>query len=512
MCAWSRPSVRRCPGIRTTAGVGGYRCAPPSKANRSAPCDATDPVGCRGCPCGCSRFACRHLLETAAPQTALSDRDTIVLADFANSTGDAVFDGTMKVALSVALEQSPFLKVYPDAAMRDTLRLMQQSPDAPITRAVARDVARREQLKALVVGSIASLGSHYVLALEAVDAETGDVMAREQVEVPAKEDVLRALGTATSSSARSSESRSRRSADSTLLSPRDDPIARSASRLRARTRRRTPRSTRGGDSAPAACVGAGSEFCHGARAAVGHVCQYRTICRGASILAARVRAARPRQRAGTVLHLVALLRGLRTGVGQSARPRRALGPQTYSREAFAFNSLGLASGTLGQHERAVAAFRQAHRARPQVRSLRTATSRARLIALNRFDEAAAALKTAAGERNHHQRPPADDVFARVHQQRSGSDGHAVAIASPTPRCRIRDTWQARAEAASGRFRAAHESVSACDGGGAAAMITTNSRPSGRRRMRRRWRSRATARTRARQSERALGLSPRQLHR
>src|SRR4029079_12937284 len=121
-----------------------------------------------------------RLLPRAA---ALSDRDTIALADFVNSTGDPVFDGTLKVALSVALEQSPFLKVYPDPAVRDTLRLMQQAPDSPITRAMARDIARREQLKALVVGSIASLGNNYVISLEAADAETGDAMAREQVEV-----------------------------------------------------------------------------------------------------------------------------------------------------------------------------------------------------------------------------------------------------------------------------------------------------------------------------------------
>jgi hypothetical protein len=105
----------------------------------------------------------------------------------------------LKVALSVALEQSPFLKVYPDAGVRDTLRLMQRTPDSPITRGLARDIARREQLKALVVGSIASLGSHYVISLEAADADTGDVMAREQVEVSRKEEVLSALGTATSS-------------------------------------------------------------------------------------------------------------------------------------------------------------------------------------------------------------------------------------------------------------------------------------------------------------------------
>src|SRR5213078_1213475 len=116
----------------------------------------------------------------STPPPTLSAQDTIVLADFQNRTGEAVFDGALKVALAVALEQSPFLKVFPDDRARDTLRLMERSPDERITKTLARDIARREQLKALISGSIASLGRNYVIALEAVNAETGDVMAREQ--------------------------------------------------------------------------------------------------------------------------------------------------------------------------------------------------------------------------------------------------------------------------------------------------------------------------------------------
>lgn len=128
----------------------------------------------------------------------LTEQDTIVLADFDNATDEPVFDGALKVALAVALEQSPFLKVFPDDRARETLRLMQRSPDEHITRALAREIARREQGKALFAGSIASLGRNYVLTLEAVNAQTGDVMAREQVEAASKEEVLTALGAATS--------------------------------------------------------------------------------------------------------------------------------------------------------------------------------------------------------------------------------------------------------------------------------------------------------------------------
>jgi len=125
---------------------------------------------------------------------ALTEQDTIVLADFMNTTGEPVFDGALKVALAVAVEQSPFLKVFPDARVRDTLRLMKRSPDEGITRLVAREIAQREQLKALLAGSIAPLGKNYVLAVEAINAVTGDVMAREQVEAGGKEQVLTALG------------------------------------------------------------------------------------------------------------------------------------------------------------------------------------------------------------------------------------------------------------------------------------------------------------------------------
>ena len=137
------------------------------------------------------------LIVTPGART-LTERDTIVLADFENSTGEPVFDGTLKVALAVALEQSPFLKVFPDERGRETLRLMQRSPDERLTRSVAREIAQREQLKALLAGSIVRLGQNYVLALEAVNAQSGDVMAREQAEAVSKEQVLTELGSAIS--------------------------------------------------------------------------------------------------------------------------------------------------------------------------------------------------------------------------------------------------------------------------------------------------------------------------
>jgi len=129
-------------------------------------------------------------------QPVLTDKDTILLADFVNTTGDAAFDSTLKQALAVHLGQSPFLNLFADERVREILRLMNRSPDERITSTVAREICQRQGLKALLTGTIASLGRNYVISLEAVDAQTGDVLAREQGEAEGKEQVLRTLGEA----------------------------------------------------------------------------------------------------------------------------------------------------------------------------------------------------------------------------------------------------------------------------------------------------------------------------
>lgn len=129
---------------------------------------------------------------------ALTDKDTILLADFTNTTGDAVFDGTLKQALAVQLDQSPYLSIVSDDRIQETLRFMNRSPEERLTRDVAREICLRQGVKALLVGSIASLGSNYVLSLEALNAQSGDAFAREQIEASSKEEVLKALGTISS--------------------------------------------------------------------------------------------------------------------------------------------------------------------------------------------------------------------------------------------------------------------------------------------------------------------------
>jgi serine/threonine protein kinase/tetratricopeptide (TPR) repeat protein len=129
----------------------------------------------------------------------LTEKDSVLLADFVNTTGDPVFDGTLKQALAVQLEQSPYLNLVPDSKIHDALGLMGRSANERITNDVAREICQRQGIKALLTGSIAGLGNHYVLTLSALNGSTGDALAREQVEVDNKEQVLKSLDKAASS-------------------------------------------------------------------------------------------------------------------------------------------------------------------------------------------------------------------------------------------------------------------------------------------------------------------------
>jgi eukaryotic-like serine/threonine-protein kinase len=124
----------------------------------------------------------------------LTDKDTIVLGDFSNTTGDPVFDDTLKTALSVSLNQSPFLNVLSDSSVSKTLKLMEKPPDTKLTPDVARELCQRAGSKAYIAGSIASLGSQYVVGLKVVNCQSGDKLAQEQVRAPSKEKVLDVLG------------------------------------------------------------------------------------------------------------------------------------------------------------------------------------------------------------------------------------------------------------------------------------------------------------------------------
>jgi tetratricopeptide (TPR) repeat protein len=127
---------------------------------------------------------------------ALTEKDTIVLADFNNTTGDAVFDDTLKQGLAVQLEQSPFLNVLSDQRVSETLRLMGRSSGERVTTDIAREICERTGGTVALAGSIGNLGSEYVIGLNAMNCGSGESLAREEAQASRKEDVLNALGNA----------------------------------------------------------------------------------------------------------------------------------------------------------------------------------------------------------------------------------------------------------------------------------------------------------------------------
>jgi serine/threonine protein kinase/Flp pilus assembly protein TadD len=133
------------------------------------------------------------------PSTPLTEKDMIVLADFDNTTGDAVFDGALKQALAVQLGQSPFLNILSDRKVVETLRLMGHQSSDRITQDVARELCVRTGSKAILLGSISNLGGQYVIGVDAIGCSSGDTLAKEQEEAASKQDVLKALGKAASS-------------------------------------------------------------------------------------------------------------------------------------------------------------------------------------------------------------------------------------------------------------------------------------------------------------------------
>ena len=129
-------------------------------------------------------------------EPVLEEGAEVVLSDFVNTTGDPVFDGTLRQALAVKIAESPYLDVYPQDKMVETLELMERSPEDKVTPEVAREICQRRGVKAMLSGEVATLGSNFIVTLNAVDCGTGELLVGEQVEAASKEEVLGALGSA----------------------------------------------------------------------------------------------------------------------------------------------------------------------------------------------------------------------------------------------------------------------------------------------------------------------------
>lgn len=330
--------------------------------------------------------------ERAVP---LTEQDTIVLADFTNTTGEPVFDGALKVALAVALEQSPFLKVFPDERVRETLRLMGRSPDERVTRPMAREIAQREQLKALLSGSIAGLGRNYVLAIEAINAQTGDVMAREQIEATSKEDVLTTLGSAASrlreklgeslASVQKFDASLARATTSSLEALHAYSLALDRGTVNPRLEA-IPQLQRAIELDPQFALALA--LLATVHANTGQTALAPEFARKAFDLRDRVS---ERER-----YFIAF-RYYRDAAQDwtKALELTRLWTANYPREAFAFNSLGTALARFGRHEESLPPYREAIRLDPRFAAPYSNLATA-LIALNRYDEARGVLAEAAG--------------------------------------------------------------------------------------------------------------------
>jgi len=181
--------------VRRSLGEGGSRTTPPPAAAAKRSWRKPFLIGA---PLVMISLVGGFMLYRSITTPALTDKDTVVLSSVVNRTGDAMFDDTLGEALALQLRQSPFLTVVADQQVQSTLRLMGRNPSDPITADVGREVCQRAGGKALLGGTIAMLGSAYVVTLNAQDCVDGTVIAEEQVQATAKETVLAALGTAVS--------------------------------------------------------------------------------------------------------------------------------------------------------------------------------------------------------------------------------------------------------------------------------------------------------------------------
>jgi serine/threonine protein kinase/Flp pilus assembly protein TadD len=298
------------------------------------------------------------------PMPKLTDKDTIVLADFTNKTGDTMFDGTLQTALEVSLGQSPYLNVLSDGKVRDTLKLMAKAPDIPITTEIGREICLRNGAKGMVSGSIAALGSRYVITLKAVNAATEDTMAEELAAADSKDQVLTALGKA------STALRGKLGESLTSITKFDTPLAQattsSLDALKAYSLGLAQYSKGDPDSAIPIfqqAIELDPEFAS-AYAALGRAHQLR----GEAILAEeairRAYALRNRASEREKLDLTAVYHQFATGEIEQAIRSCQLWKQTYPRDFVPHRILGFEYATLGQWEESTEEFDEANHLDP----------------------------------------------------------------------------------------------------------------------------------------------------
>jgi len=325
--------------------------------------------------------------------TALTGKDTIVLADFDNKTGDTVFDDTLKQGLAVQLEQSPFLDLVSDNKVNQTLGMMGRPPGDRLTREVAREVCQRTGSKGMLTGSIAGLGSQYVIGLKAVNCNTGDVLAEAQEQAAGKEGVLKALDVA-AISLRSKLGESLSSVQK-YATPVEEATTTSLEALKAYSLGQKTRSAKGDTAAL-------PFFKRAAELDPKFAMAFRAMARAYSNVNEIGRASEYARKAYDLREKVSererfSIEGfyylIATGELDKAAQTFELWKQTYPRDELPYLDLGFIYASLGNFEKSLAESREALRLEPNDATNYGNTGNS-LVNLNRLDEAEAVYRQA----------------------------------------------------------------------------------------------------------------------
>ncbi len=391
----------------------------------------------------------------STPAAPLTDKDTIVLADIANTTADPVFDGTLKQALAVQLEQSPFLNIFSDQRVRETLRFMNRPSDERVTKEIAREICERQGLKAFLAGSISSLGSHYVITLEAANAQTGDTIARQQVEAESKEQVLSALGNA------ATKLREKLGESLASIHKYDAPISQATTsslealkvfslgveqQLKGKYLEAIPFLKRATEMDPnfARAYATMSSMYYNSR-------QYDLAAEASR------KAYELRDRVGEFerLYITQVYYDNVTGEVEKYLETLELWKRTYPRDGTPHNNLAVKYNDLGQFEKAVEEAREAIRLNPNSASGHSllATS---FVGLNRFDEAKDTIHQALSQKLENLRMHQNLYRIAFVQDDAAAMKQQIEWANGRPDAYAAQTWQADSAAFSGQLRKAKE--------------------------------------------------------
>jgi len=296
---------------------------------------------------------------------ALTQTDTVVLAGFTNNTGDPIFDDTLRQGLAAQLQQSPFLSLVSDQRIQQTLRLMGRPPDAKLSPAIAGELCQRAGSKAYLTGSISSMGSAYVIGVSAVNCQTGDSLAQEQVPANGKESVLKALGTA------STQLREKLGESLKTVQKLDTPIDQATTpSLEALQAYSLGRKTMMGKGDYTAAV---PLFQHSIQLDPNFAMAYASLGTTYHNLGEKILSAENTRKAYDLrarvsewekFYIESHYHHFVTGDMEKARQAYALWAQIYPREAVPSNNLGVVLQTLGQFDNSLAEFHEALRLAP----------------------------------------------------------------------------------------------------------------------------------------------------